>query len=369
MPVKWSGNRKLRIAQLAPLWARIPPRGYGGTERVVHALTEALVRRGHQVTLFAAAGSVTSACLRPGSPAPLWELKGADTFIAQLLQVEDVIRHSAEFDIVHSHLDGLPWLAGERFKAPLINTLHGRLDLPAQRALLAAYRGQPLISISDSQRRPTDNLHLNWVATIHHGLELAQTYKLGKGDGGYLAFVGRIAPEKDPVTAIRVAIRAGIPLRIAARVDPADEEYHQQRIVPYLSHPLIKWLGEIDESAKAELLAGARALLMPIDWEEPFGLSFIEALASGTPVIARPRGSLPEILVHGVHGFLVETEEELLTAVRRAGSLNRAACRAWALERFSVERMVDDYERAYLAVLEMGRVAQALPIGMAVKSA
>jgi glycosyltransferase involved in cell wall biosynthesis len=369
MPADRSGNRKLRIAQLAPLWVRLPPSGYGGTERVVHALTEALVRRGHEVTLFAAGGSVTSACLRPGSPGPLWELKGADTSIAQLLQVEDVIRHSAEFDVIHSHIDGLPWLGGERFKAPLISTLHGRLDLPPQRALLAAYRGQALISISDSQRRPVHDLHLNWVATVHHGLELAQTYRLGEGDGGYLAFVGRIAPEKDPVAAIRVAIRAGIPLRIAARVDPVDEEYHQKHVVPYLNHPLIEWLGEIDERAKAELLAGACALLMPIDWEEPFGLSFIEALASGTPVIARPRGSLPEIVVSGVHGFLVETEDELLAGVKRLAYLDRAACRAWALERFSVERMVDDYERAYREILAMGRVAPVSPAVAAVRSA
>jgi glycosyltransferase involved in cell wall biosynthesis len=365
----WSGHRKLRIAQLAPLWVRLPPVRYGGTERVVHALTEALVQRGHDVTLFAAGGSVTSARLCAGSPAPFWEAKGSDTLSAQLLQVEEVVRHSAEFDIIHSHLDGFPWLAGERFKAPLITTLHGRLDLPEQHALLAAYCKQPLISISDSQRRPVHDLHLNWVATIHHGLDLAQTYTLGQGDGGYLAFVGRVSPEKDPVTAIRVAIRAGIPLKIAARVDPVDEEYHRQKVVPYLGHPLIEWLGEIDDLAKAELLAGAQALLMPNDWEEPFGLSYIEALASGTPVIARPRGSLPEIIVHGVHGFLVETEDELVTAVKRAPSIDRSACRDWALKRFSVERMVDDYERAYLAVLEMGQVPRASPTVMAVESA
>lgn len=321
---------------------------------MVHALTEELVARGHDVTLFAAGGSVTSAHLRAGSPGPLWGLKDADVGTTQLLQIEDVLRQSSGFDIIHSHIDGLPWLASGGFNAPLITTLHGRLDLAPQRALLTAYRGQPIVSISDAQRRPVRDLHLNWIATIHHGLNLGHNYRLGEGEGGYLAFVGRISPEKDPVTAIRVAIRAGLPLRIAARVDPVDKAYFRQTVRPYLKHPLIEWLGEIDDLAKIELLAGARALLMPINWEEPFGLSFIEALASGTPVIARPRGSLPEIVVHGLHGYLVETEDELVAAVRRVDSIDRASCRKWALERFSVKRMVDDYERAYFDIIKAG---------------
>jgi glycosyltransferase involved in cell wall biosynthesis len=350
---------KLHIGQLAPLWVPVPPAGYGGTERVVHALTEELVARGHDVTLFAAGGSVTSAHLRAGSPGPLWGLKDADVGTTQLLQIEDVLRQSSGFDIIHSHIDGLPWLASGCFNAPLITTLHGRLDLAPQRALLTAYRGQPIVSISDAQRRPVSDLHLNWIATIHHGLNLGRNYRLGEGEGGYLAFVGRISPEKDPVTAIRVAIRVGLPLRIAARVDPMDKAYFRQTVRPYLKHPLIEWLGEIDDLAKIELLAGARALLMPINWEEPFGLSFIEALASGTPVIARPRGSLPEIVIHGLHGYLVETEDELVAAVRRVDSIDRASCRKWALERFSVKRMVDDYECAYLDIIEPGREARA----------
>ncbi|MGZ6046525.1 MAG: glycosyltransferase, partial [Isosphaeraceae bacterium] len=180
-------------------------------------------------------------------------------------------------------------------------------------------------------------------------------YRLGEGEGGYLAFVGRISPEKDPVTAIRVAIRAGYPLKIAARVDPADDVYFRQTVEPYLKHPLVEWLGQINEQAKVELLAGARALLMPIDWDEPFGLSFIEALASGTPVIARPRGSLPEIVVHGLHGFLAETEDQLVASVLQVDSIDRTTCRKWALERFSAKRMASDYEDAYMQLVEANR--------------
>ena len=343
---------KLRIAQLAPLWVQVPPPRYGGTERVVHALTEELVARGHDVTLFAAGGSVTSAHLRTSSPGPLWELKDADADIAHVLQIEDVVRQSSNFDIIHSHINGLPWLASERLTAPLVTTLHGRLDLVHQRKLLATYAGQPIISISDWQRRPVGDLHLNWIATIHHGLDLEHSYRLGEGNGGYLAFVGRMSPEKDPVTAIRVAIRAGLPLKIAARVDPSDELYFREKVEPYLKGPSVEWLGEINEPAKIALLAGARALLMPVDWDEPFGLSFIEALASGTPVIARPRGSLPEIVVNGLHGFLVETEDQLVASVLQVDSIDRTTCRKWALERFSAKRMAGDYEDAYMQVIE-----------------
>lgn len=346
---------KLRVAQLAPLWVQVPPPRYGGTERVVHALTEELVARGHDVTLFAAGGSITSAHLRTGSPGALWELEDADTVSFQQLQIEDVVRQSSNFDIIHSHINGLPWLVSDRLNAPLVTTLHGRLDLPLERKLLATYAGQPLISISHAQQRTVDDLHLNWVATIHHGLDLEHIYRLGEGDGGYLAFVGRISPEKDPVTAIRVAIRAGYPLKIAARVDPADDAYFRQTVEPYLKHPSVEWLGQINEQAKVELLAGARALLMPIDWDEPFGLSFIEALASGTPVIARPRGSLPEIVVHGIHGFLVETEDQLVASVLQLDSIDRTTCRKWALERFSAQRMASDYENAYMQVVEANR--------------
>lgn len=328
---------------------------------MVHALTEELVSRGHNVTLFAAGGSITSAHLRACSPGPLWDLNEIDANITQLLQIEDVVRQSAGFDVIHSHLDGLPWLVSERFKAPLITTLHGQLRLPIQRRLLAAYPAQPIISISDAQRRPVADLHLNWIATVHHGLNLQDPYLAGEGKGNYLAFVGRISPEKDPVTAIRVAIRAGLPLKIAARIDPLDESYFREEVEPFLQHPLVEWLGEIDNLAKINLLGEARALLMPINWDEPFGLSFIEALACGTPVIARPRGSLPEIVVHGLHGFLVESEDQLVSAVSHLDSIDRAACRSWALEQFSAGRMANDYEDAYVRVIEASRSPTATP--------
>ena len=350
----------VRIAQIAPPFVRIPPARYGGTERVVHVLTEELVRRGHDVTLFAAGTCETTAHLHPVCPRPLWEMGAADPLAIRVLQVEEVVRRSGEFDVLHSHVDYLPWLAGDRLRAPLVTTLHGRLDLPELRPLFHAYRGQALVSISNAQRRPLADLALNWVATVHHGLNLDETYRLGSGRGGYLVFLGRIAPEKDPVTAIRVAIQAGLQLKIAARVDSVDAQYFQTQVEPLLGHPLIEWVGELDDRGKAELLEGALALLMPVAWDEPFGLVFIEALAAGTPVISRPRGSIPELIRHGAHGFLAETDDELVEACRAANLVDRAGCRRHALTRFSASRMVDDYERVYRALAKDQREQSSL---------
>lgn len=348
----------MKIAQAAPLFVRIPPKRYGGTERIVHALTEGLVAQGHEVTLFGPGGSRTSAELHATSPAPLWEMNVSDPTAYRVLQVEELVRHSAEFDVIHSHLDYLPWLAGERLRAPVVTTMHGRLDLPELRPLLSAMREWPLVSISDAQRRPVIDLELNWVDTVHNGLDLASTYTMGRGEGGYLVFLGRIAPEKDPVTAIRVAIKAGVPLRIAARVDSVDQDYFDTMVKPLLNDPLIQWDGEVDDAGKNELLGSARALLMPLDWDEPFGLSFIEALACGTPVISSPRGSLPEIVRSGVDGYLCQDQQALVQACHDVVHLDRSACRIGALKRFSAERMTGDYERAYQAVAE-GRLLVA----------
>jgi glycosyltransferase involved in cell wall biosynthesis len=274
----------------------------------------------------------------------------ADPLAYRVLQVEEVVRRSGEFDVIHSHVDYLPWLAVQRLRAPLVTTLHGRLDLPELRPLFAMHPEQPLISITDAQRAPMADLWLNWVATVHHGFRLEDIYHLGRGDGGYLAFLGRIAPEKGPATAIRVAIKAGIPIKVAARVDPINFDYYQQEVEPLLKHPGVEWVGEKDDRGKDELLGGAMALLAPIDWDEPFGLVIIEALATGTPVISRPRGSLPEIMRHGEHGFLVWTEEEMVAACHRIGEIDRTRCRQWVLEQFTVERMADGYERAYRLV-------------------
>jgi glycosyltransferase involved in cell wall biosynthesis len=349
----------VRIAQVAPLFVRVPPVRYGGTERVIFALTEELVRRGHSVTLFAAGTSRTSARLVPCSPMPLWELEldPSESRDYQQAQVERVISRSREFDMVHSHTDDFLWLAGDSIQTPRLATLHGRLDAPETRTLLKAHPDQALVSISDSQRQPTVGLSLNWAATVHHGLDLVSTFRLGGGTGGYLVFLGRISPEKDPLTAIRVAIRSGFRLKIAARIDPADEVFFQQQVRPCLDHPLIEWLGEQDDDGKAALLAEAAGLLLPIDWNEPFGLVFIEALASGTPIISRPRGSLPEILRHGEHGFLVETDDEMVEACGSLRTIDRRACRNWALQQFCVERMTSDYERVYRQIIDSAEEA------------
>jgi glycosyltransferase involved in cell wall biosynthesis len=340
----------MKIAQIAPLFVRVPPERYGGTERVVHGLTEALVAAGHEVTLFAAGGSETSARLHATTPKPLWEMGVADPFAYRVLQVEEVVRRSAEFDLIHSHVEYLPWLAGERLRAPVLTTLHGRLDLPELRPLLSAMKAWPLVSMSNAQREPVADLDLRWIATIYNGLDLESTYNLGDGRGGYLAYLGRIAPERDPVTAIRIAIRVGIPLKMAARVDPTDQNYFDIMVRPQLEHPLIEWLGEIDDAGKNQLIGSARALLMPLNREEPFGLTFIESLACGTPVIASPRGSLNEIVRPGVDGFLCADDEAFARACHDVLALDRSACREGALERFTTGRMVADYERAYGAV-------------------
>jgi glycosyltransferase involved in cell wall biosynthesis len=282
-----------------------------------------------------------------------------DPFAYRVAEIEEVVRRSREFDVIHSHVEYLPWLAAGRLQAPVVTTLHGRLDLPELQPLFAAHPEQPLVSISDSQRRPVVDLDLNWVATVYHGFPLANMYPMGAGDGGYLAFLGRMSPEKAPHVAIRVAIRAGLPIKVAARIDAADEGYFVRKVQPLLEHPLVHWLGEIDDSDKARLLGDAMALLLPIEWDEPFGIAFIEALAAGTPVISRPSGSLPELLRHGEHGFLVWTEDELVRACHSVGEIDRLACRTHVVERFSARRMADGYERAFrmaIAGQELARI-------------
>ena len=347
----------MRIAQVAPLFVRIPPDRYGGTERVVHALGEELSSRGHDLVLFGAGTSQWPGEIVPVCPRPLWEMNTTDPLAYRVLQVEEVVLRSGEFDVIHSHVDYLPWLAGDRLRAPMVNTLHGRLDLPELRPLFELHPEQPLVSISNAQRRPVADLGLNWVATVYHGFRLHELYHLGQGDGGYLVFLGRISPEKGPATAIKVAIKAETPIKVAARVDPVNFEYFQQEVEPLLSHPLVEWVGQQDDRGKAELLAGAKALLAPIDWDEPFGIVIIEALAAGTPVISRPRGSLPELMRDKEHGFLVQTEEEMVEACRRIGEIDRRRCREQVLENFTVERMANGYEHVYDVVAKHSGVA------------
>jgi glycosyltransferase involved in cell wall biosynthesis len=351
-------NRRLRIAQIAPLYERIPPKLYGGTERVVSYVTEELARRGHEVTLFAAGDAQTDAHLAPGCPRAL-RLEGKPELgvCLQLPMISDIYaRRAGHFDVVHSHVDYWALPFAELTKLPTITTMHGRLDLPDLHPVYAHYSQAPLVSISDAQRAPLPSM--NWVATIHHGIprDLLQYSPVA---GKYLAFLGRISPEKRTDLAIDVALKAGIPFKIAAKVDVVDRDYFETLIKPRLSPPDVEYIGEISESEKSEFLGNALALLFTIDWPEPFGLAMIEAMACGTPVIARPCGSVPEIVTPGLTGFIGSSVDDLVAACRRVEQLSRAACRKEFESRFTVETMVDRYEKVYHHVMGRTRTASA----------
>jgi len=339
----------MRIAQVAPLHERVPPVLYGGTERVVSYLTEELVRMGHDVTLFASGDSLTRARLRAPCPRALrLDPECRDALAPHVRMLGQVYERAREFDLIHCHTDylGLPLT---RFTdTPTLITLHGRLDIPEIAPLYREYSEVPLVSISDAQRVHLPDVH--WVATVHHGLP-PDLFAFEPHPDSYLLFLGRISPEKRPDAAIRIACRAGVPLRIAAKVDAVDRVYFETEIRPLLRHALVEFLGEVDDAQKKTLLGRARALLFPIDWPEPFGLVMIEALACGTPVIARRRGSVPEVLRHGVTGWVCETEEEMVEAVHRIGEIDRSACRADFEERFTAARMARRYVEVYEAVL------------------
>jgi glycosyltransferase involved in cell wall biosynthesis len=334
----------------------VPPKLYGGTERVVHWLTEELVALGHDVTLFASGDSRTSAKLDATWPRAL-RLDGSvrDPNALHMVMLERVRQKcdKEEFDFLHFHLDYYPWSLFYRQPTPFVTTLHGRLDLPALGPLFQAFREFPLVSISDSHRAPARDAR--WEATIHHGLP-ETLFECGPGDGGYLAFLGRMSPEKRPDLAIDIAERLGMPLKMAAKVDRADEEYFEGLIAPKLKRSRwAEWIGELDDTGKNEFLGRATALLFPVDWPEPFGLAMIESLACGTPVIAFDRGSVPEVVRHGVNGFIVDDVEEAVRAVESLGSISRADCRADFEQRFSAARMADDYLGVYERLVSRGR--------------
>ena len=331
---------------MAPLYVQVPPPEYGGTERIVHTLTQELVKRGHDVTLFAAGGSQTSAELAPASPGPLG-LNGGDATAWHALEIEQLAKRSGEFEIIHSHLEVMPWLGGERYEAPLVTTMHGRLDQPEQRQLLEQFSAWPLVSISNAQRQPVADLDLKWAGTVYHGLDLAHTYQPGDGSGGYLAFVSRLSPEKGPAIAINVALKAGMKIVVAGPVPDQAGDYFNKEVKPLLDHPDVEYVGELDDAGKNEVIGKAAGFLVPIQWDEPFGLVFIEALATGTPVISCRRGSLPELFEDGRHGFLVDSEADLVEACQRVNGLDREECRNWVLERFSPDRMAAGYELVY----------------------
>src|SRR6201991_2037138 len=342
----------MNIAQVAPLTEAIPPKLYGGTERVVHWLTEELVALGHDVTLFASGDSQTSAKLDATWPRAL-RLDGAvrDPYALHMVMLERVRQKcdDEEFDFIHFHLDYFPWSLFYRQPTPFVTTLHGRLDLPEHQPVFSTFSKVPVISISNAQRRPVPQA--NWERTVYHGLpENLLTPKPSKHD--YLAVLGRIAPEKGVDRAIKIAARCGIPLKIAAKVDRTDQDYYDEVIRPLMDHPLVEFIGEIRDHEKSDFLRGALGLLLPIDWPEPFGLVMIEAMACGTPVIAYNRGSGPEIIDEGLTGFIVEDEISAVAAVGRLAQVNRGAVRKQFEARFTARRMALDYLAAYRGMME-----------------
>jgi glycosyltransferase involved in cell wall biosynthesis len=340
---------RLRIAQVAPLHERVPPRRYGGTERIVSYLTEELVRQGHEVTLFASSDSRTAARLVPCCDGGLREAGACDTLPAHLAMIDEVARRSRAFDVIHFHLDYMHFPVSAREQYAHLTTIHGRLDLPDAAPIYRRFSDLPLVSISDAQRAPLP--FAGWVATVYHGLP-RELYCLAPERGAYLAFLGRISPEKRLDWAIEIAGRAGYPLRVAAKIDRADRDYFHDTIEPLMRQPHVEYLGEVADAGKQELLGGALALLFPIDWPEPFGLVMIEAMACGTPVVAYRRGSVPEVIDDGITGFICADIAGAVDAVARCAELSRERCRARFEQRFSASRMAADYVTVYQQLLE-----------------
>ena len=340
----------MKIAQVAPLYERVPPLYYGGTERVVSYLTEALVELGHEVTLFASGDSLTRAKLvSPCAKALRLDAECVDRIAYHVLQLEQVFQQDQRFDIVHFHTDYFHYPFSRRRKLAHVTTLHGRLDLTDLVPLYREFGEVPVVSISESQRAPLPSI--GWVGTVYHGLP-HNLYHPRQNHGDYLVFLGRISPEKRPDRAIEIAKRAGMRLKIAAKVDAVDRRYMKEQIRPLLDDPLIDFIGEVGDAEKRELLGNAYALLFPIDWAEPFGLVMIEAMACGTPTVAFRRGSVPEIIDDGVSGYIVENTDEAVRALRAVRNLDRSACRKKFEERFSDVRMAHDYVDVYKRVIE-----------------
>ena len=346
----------MRIAQIAPLHEAVPPKFYGGTERVVSYLTEALVDLGHDVTLFASGDSHTKATLEAAWPRALrLDPSTRDVLAPHMLMLEQVRRVAHEFDVLHFHLDYLPFSLFSQLDTPFVTTLHGRLDLPELQAVFNTFPKAPVVSISDSQRLPLPQA--NWLDTIYHGLPekllTPQTHRKLE----YLAFLGRICPEKRPDLAVQIAAQSGLPLKIAAKIDKADQEYFKTEIEPLLSQAHVEFLEEISEQQKPGFLSGAKALLFPIDWSEPFGLVMIEAMACGTPVIAFNRGSVPEVIDHGVTGYICEDVQDAIGALGRLDDLSRTEIRAQFERRFTATTMAQKYIESYTsleATFELG---------------
>jgi glycosyltransferase involved in cell wall biosynthesis len=349
----------MRIAQIAPLNEAMPPKLYGGTERVVSWLTEELVAMGHDVTLFASGDSVTTATLAPmRDQAIRLDPTVRDPFAQHYRMIEQVYRRKDEFDVLHSHLDYFPLSLLMRQNVPFLTTLHGRLDLPDYIEIFSTFRQAPFVSISDNQRTPVP--HLNWLRTVPHGLP-ADLLSPRAVRQEYLAFLGRICPEKGVDRAIRIAGRAGMPLKIAAKVDNADKEYYDTLIRPLIAaNPFVEFIGEINDQQKSAFLSAAHALLFPIDWPEPFGLVMIEAMACATPVIAFRSGSVPEVIDDGVSGFIVRDEDAAVAATRRLHELDRPTVRATFERRWTARRMAEDYVGLYSGLSRPARRLRAV---------
>jgi glycosyltransferase involved in cell wall biosynthesis len=340
----------MRIAEVAPLYESVPPKYYGGTERIISFLTEELIRQGHDVTLFASADSITSASLIPIVPRALrLDASCLDQLAPHIVEIEEVAEHANEFDMIHFHIDYLHFPFSQLLSRPHVTTLHGRLNIPELQLIYDKFR-QPVISISNDQRKPLPQA--NYVATVYHGLPL-NLFRQGDGSGKYLAFLGRTSPEKGLDKAIEWAIAANLPLKIAAKVDKVDQQHFEDCIKPLLKHPLIEFIGEINEEQKQAFLGGASALLFPINWSEPFGIVIIEAMACGTPVIAHGMGSVTEIIEHGKNGFIVSSTGEALEGLRQVPNLDRKKIRQAFEERFTAERMTKDYLAAFQKLINM----------------
>jgi glycosyltransferase involved in cell wall biosynthesis len=338
----------MRIAQLAPLAESVPPKLYGGTERVIAWLIEELVELGHEVTLFASGDSRTRAKLVPAWPRALrLGRPRSDPLVAQTALLEAIARQATDFDVIHAHMDWLHLPLLTRLGVPFLTTLHGRLDLPGLPDVICNFPQAPFVSISDNQRKPL--AEARWLATVYHGLPV-QSLDPSYQPGSYLAFLGRLTADKGPEAAIRIARAAGMPLHIAAKLPRGERGYFKETLEPQIDGRQVQLTGEVNDKTKEQFLAGAAALLFPIDWPEPFGLVMIEAMACGTPVIAFRSGSVPEVIDHGVTGFIVEDEDDAVAAIRHLADLDRRTVRARFEERFSARRMAQDYVRNYKAL-------------------
>ena len=351
----------MKIAQVSPLYESVPPRLYGGTERIVSYLTEELVQQGHEVTLFASGDSKTSATLVPGSKNSLrLDTTCYDPIPHHLVMLEQVFSMARQFDILHFHTEYFHYAASRRCGQAHVTTLHGRLDIPDLIPLYQEYSDIPVISISDAQRAPLP--WLNWQGTVYHGLPL-DILPFTSRSGDYLAFLGRVSPEKGLESAIAIARKSGMNLKIAAKVDKNDCDYYDSKIKPLIDGRVVEYVGEINEEEKSAFLGNAAALIFPIDWEEPFGLVMIESMACGTPVIAYPRGSVTEIVKVGASGFVVRNVDEAVHAVKAVSSLSRQRCRNYFEERFAVTRMAEDYVAIYEQMITDGKRPPVLNMG------